>query len=97
LAKRGRKPYPVYQFDIEGNFIYRHADIHTASENLFIPESAIRAAIKEKGCCYHKFYFSKSKDFIIPKKKQHQNPLLTKNKMHIPDFLVDEADFDEED
>jgi hypothetical protein len=86
-----RKPYkkqavkPVYQFDIEGNLIYKHQSVEMACENLFIRPSAMRAAIRRKGCYHGKWHFSYNKEFKVPMKRWSHTGIGGRNK----DFLLD--------
>lgn len=82
--KRGPKSLPVYQFDIDGNFIYRHANAETACENLLIAEGALRSCMQRKNCYRHKWYFSPTKDFKVPVKKWNHNPLYSRNQAYVP-------------
>ena len=88
--KTGKFPKPVYQFDIEGTFIYKHKNIKTASENLFISESAIQSALTRKSFCKKQWYFSYTKDFIRP--VSHNNPLLGGSKKYLDMDLTDDDD-----
>jgi hypothetical protein len=96
--QKKRKYLPVYQWDIEGNLIYCHSTMEVAIENLMIKESAVRACIKRKNCYMHKWYFSRTKDFVIPKKKFAHNPLFKKDsqqrKMELQVDEYDDDDFD---
>lgn len=86
--KTGRKPLPVYQFDLEGNLIYKHQDKLTACENLFIAEIHLESILKRKTLHKGKWYLSRKKNFIIPKK--FSNPLLPDNSTLFFGFLDDE-------
>jgi hypothetical protein len=79
--KKKRVLKPVYQFDIEGKFIYRHNDVKTASENLFISEIAILWAIKRKSFCNGQWYFSRSKELTNP--QDNQNPVFSGGRKNI--------------
>ena len=82
--KTKHKRLPVYQFDIQGNLIYRHETTEMACENLCIPLHTLRSVIRRENCYLGQFYLSRSKDFKIPLKKGVHNPLFSRNKAFVP-------------
>ena len=64
---------PIYQFDAEGKLIYKHANLVTAAENLFIDKHTINSAIRAKNFYHGKWYFSRKRDFVVPHRLN--NPL----------------------
>jgi hypothetical protein len=96
MAKRGRKSnYPIYQWDIDGNLIYRHATLEMAVENLLIDRSALYACLRRQNCYQKKWYFSRTADFVIPKKKFTHNPLLKKYQYY-GEIAFERKDFDDD-
>lgn len=70
----------VYMFDLEGKLIDTFLNSKFASDKLELKKNTIEVAIIRKSCVNSKWYFSKNKDFKMPKKKANFNPLLSKSK-----------------
>lgn len=85
---------PVYQFDIQGNLIYKHETTLICSENVGIGYKTLRSLLRRKNCYEHKWYFSRSKDFKISVKKGLHNPLFSRNKDFVPLDVSYEEDED---
>jgi len=92
---------PVYQFDLEGTLIYMHKDLEVACENLLVNKRGLRNAILKKSCYHQQWYFSHTRNFVVPVKKTNQNPLLSKKpgKMglsNLPELILPEDLSDED-
>ncbi len=94
--KRGLTEKPLFEFDLQGNLIYKHASVTVAAENLFISCDAIKSAVSRKSVCKGRWYFSYESNFEVPLKIT--NPLFPNNAAKLftdlEDVFEDEQDYD---
>jgi hypothetical protein len=92
-----RYTLPVYQFDLEGKLIYKHASIEIASENLMLPKKTIQHYINTGRCCKKTWYFARTPNIDIQVKRHSHNPLITNNKYYMEKFLDIDVELEDED